>query len=632
MATTETLARITDLIDDGVIVTDPAPLDGEGPTIRYANPAFLRLSGFADGEVVGRTLAALNAAASDGADMAAVLAANATTRTEPADVTFRHRDGSVVRVAVTVHPLPDPGGLTMAFACVLHDRTAEAAAEEQLADRERKLEEAERIAGLAWWEYTPATDTMAWTAPAASLLGLPPAARAPSRREFLERFVHPQDRAQVALAFGTELPRRAIEYRAVRADGSLRMIHTETTCEADAAGGPTRIFAVSRDVTTRWHATEALRDAKEQAEEANRAKSRFLASASHDLRQPLNAMSLLLGVLRNRSIDRGLLAIVDQLQHSLDAMMELFNALLDISNFETGGVQVNHAGLALDHLFNRLHVDFAGPARAKGLELRIVGSRRRVWSDAMLLERVLRNLVANAIRYTPHGGRVLIGARHRGGNLRIDVIDTGPGIPADQLRSIFDEFHQVGNPARRRGEGHGLGLAIVKRAADLMGHVLDVRSVPGRGSRFSVEVPLDPDGQGTRAVPALADAARAPRGCRVLVVEDDPLVAMAMRLVLQDLDCDVLLADSASEAEAAIRAAGAVDLILADFRLPGGVDGIETVGRVRVIVGAEVLAGIITGDLSTEVEARATAAGARCLIKPVRPADLAALVDAACRS
>lgn len=251
----------------------------------------------------------------------------------------------------------------------------------------------------------------------------------------------------------------------------------------------------------------------------------------------------------------------------------------------------------------------------------------------MLLERMLRNLVSNAIRYTPSGGRVLLGARRRGDALRLDVLDTGPGIPPDQLRSIFEEFHQVGNPARQRSEGHGLGLAIVKRGAGLLGHRLDVASTLGRGSRFSIEVPLSADlGDVLQVLSARDEPARATRSSRVVVVEDDPLVALAMRMVIEDMGCEVVVASDGTAAMAALSDGRPVHLILSDYRLAGGEDGVTTVQKLRAMYGPAAIAGIVTGDLSADIQTRAKAIGARCFLKPLRPEQLKALVaEAGCQ-
>jgi signal transduction histidine kinase len=344
---------------------------------------------------------------------------------------------------------------------------------------------------------------------------------------------------------------------------------------------------------------DALAAAKRRADDASQAKSRFLAAASHDLRQPLQAMSLTLGVLDSRLREAPLQQIVSQLQTSLAAMVDLFNALLDLSKFEmaTVEVEVQRGPVPASPLLQRLASDFAGLARAKGLDLRIVPSTVTLWSDAVLLERILRNLVSNAIRYTDHG-RVLVGCRRRGTLERLEVWDTGCGIPEDQLATIFEEFHQLGNPARARAEGHGLGLAIAQRAADLLGHGLDVRSTVGRGSRFSIAVPLaTPAPSAWVPEPVETEPERACSGGVVLVIEDGPLALAAMRLVLEDLRCTVLVATSAADAVVLIATSPPPDLVIADYRLPGGETGVEAITAVRACLGGDLPVCVITGDL-----------------------------------
>ncbi|HEV7370076.1 PAS domain S-box protein [Arenibaculum sp.] len=390
-------------------------------------------------------------------------------------------------------------------------------------------------------------------------------------------------------------------------------------------------FGLVNDITETKRIEAELRRAKEAAERADDAKSRFLAAASHDLRQPLNAMSLLLGVLRPQITDPRATAVAAQMQQSLDAMVELFNALLDISRLDMGAATVRHEPVDTATLFARIETDFRAAAASKGLELRVVGSGMTVWSDPTLIERALRNLVSNAIRYTEHG-RVLLGCRRRGALARIEVHDSGPGIPADRLDDIFEEFYQVGNPARERREGHGLGLAIVRRAMDLLGHRLDVASAVGRGSRFAIEVPACPmPGGAETEAPGTGQAGEAGKpGFPVLLIEDDPLVQSAMRMTLEDLGCRVLAAPSLVEALAALDAEGvAPHLVLADYRLPGGADGLRAIAVLRTRFGPEFSACVLTGDVQANIQAQVEAAGARFLRKPIRPEDIRTIVDAA---
>jgi signal transduction histidine kinase len=371
---------------------------------------------------------------------------------------------------------------------------------------------------------------------------------------------------------------------------------------------------------------EKLRIAKDEAERANAAKSRFLAAASHDLRQPLDAMSLLLGSLHRRVPEGRARELVERLQASMDIMIRLFNALLDLSTLDADAVAVHLGPVSVTTLFEHLHVDYAVAARAKGLDLRIVPSRAVLHSDAVPLERILHNLVSNAIRHTARG-RVLVGCRHRGGILRIDVLDTGPGIPADRLDTIFDEFYQIGNPARSRTEGHGLGLAIVRRVARLLGHRLEVASAPGRGSRFSVEVPVTAESvPSTEEKPSEVTPAR--HICSVLLVEDDPLVAEAMQLVLEDLGCMLQSAASGEEA-LGLASRSEPQLVIADYRLPGDRNGLDTIVALRTKAGRDIPAWVITGDLSLDIQERAARAGVRFLHKPIRPEELGVLVQEA---
>jgi len=245
------------------------------------------------------------------------------------------------------------------------------------------------------------------------------------------------------------------------------------------------------DITQRKQAQDALYEAKREAERSNAAKTRFLAAASHDLRQPLQTISLLIGVLEKtlKISDPNIKDVLANLSETMNDMGGLLNTLLDISRLEGGGVVPRLAELPIDKLFRRLETHFARRSMEKGIQLRLVPSRLVVQSDAALLERVLQNLLSNAIRHTEKG-KILLGCRRRGAKLRIEVWDTGPGIPADQQSKIFEDYYQLENPARDRRKGLGLGLAIVERTTRLLNHPIEVRSTVGKGSVFAVEVPI----------------------------------------------------------------------------------------------------------------------------------------------
>ncbi|WP_207458780.1 ATP-binding protein [Azospirillum sp. SYSU D00513] len=632
MRIADTLSRLAELTNDGILVlaADPVVPDGPGPAILYANPAFLRLSGHAEEDLIGQPLSVLHGQATDRAALQRLFQALAQGRSHEEELVQYRRGGEPFWAALAAHPVTGEGGVRTGVMVVFRDITARRRAEQDIADRERRLTEIQRIAGLGWWSCDLRTRRLTYSDIVAAIFGRAPGAP-PLGIDEVRAMIHPDDRRAAREALERGAAPCTFEVRVLRPHGEVRWVHSEVTVERDDTGKPLFLYGLLRDVTERQRTTEALRRAKEEAESANLTKSRFLAAASHDLRQPLNAMSLLLGVLRTRENAPGTAEVIDQLQQSLDAMMELFNALLDLSQFEMGAYRVNRSAVGLDRLQQRLSVDFAGPAEAKGVELRFVESQAALETDATLMERVLRNLLSNAIRYTPAGGRVLLGCRRRGAHWRIDVLDTGPGIPSEQIQAIFEEFHQLGNPARQREGGHGLGLAIVRRACDLLAHPLDVVSTPGRGTRFSVMVPAAQRSRPPAAEPETAKAVGDQAGCgAVLVIEDDPLVATAMRMMLEQYGCRVRLAQSGTEAlEFAREAAEPFRLVLADFRLPGGMDGIAAVSGLRGAMAPHAVVGIVTGDLSEDIQSRAAQLGARCLIKPVRPDDLRALVEAA---
>ena len=255
-----------------------------------------------------------------------------------------------------------------------------------------------------------------------------------------------------------------------------------------------KILVTIDDITERKRASEALEAARRMAEQANLGKSRFLAAASHDLRQPLQTLSLLRGILAKRIKDQSGSRLVAKFEETLSAMSGMLNTLLDINQLEAGIVRPEIVEFPIGTLLDRLKTEFAYHATAKQLDWRVVASSLNVRSDPRLLEQTLRNLLANAVKYTERG-KVLLGCRRRGNKLRIEVWDSGFGIPAEQLEAIFEEFHQLDNAARERSRGLGLGLSIVQRISDLLGNAVDVRSWPDRGSVFAVEVPLGEDQQ-----------------------------------------------------------------------------------------------------------------------------------------
>jgi signal transduction histidine kinase/CheY-like chemotaxis protein len=369
---------------------------------------------------------------------------------------------------------------------------------------------------------------------------------------------------------------------------------------------------------------EALRVEKEEAHRSNVAKARFLAAASHDLRQPLHALGLLAGTLGDRVHDPEARDLVAQIQRSTRVLEETFDALLDISRLDAGALEVTLSDVRLDPLLARLAHDFQAEASRKGVRLRVVGSRLSVRTDPVLLWRILQNLVSNAVRYTDRGG-ILVGCRRHGDRVRIDVLDTGRGIPPEQRRVIFEEFRRCEDDPRRAHEGLGLGLSIVERLARLLGHEIDVDSTVGRGSRFGV-VAARVQAAGGAAQPRDARPGIDLSGTSVLIVEDDAAARAATRQQLEQWGCEVRAAASAAQACDGL-ASPPPHVIVATDRLADGASGLDAIAAIRAVLGTPVPALLMTGAASADVLAVSRAGGLPLLHKPVAPAKLRALLS-----
>ena len=362
--------------------------------------------------------------------------------------------------------------------------------------------------------------------------------------------------------------------------------------------------------------------ARARAEKANLAKSQLLAAASHDLRQPLHALSLFSGSLQSLALDEEAKDVASRIQSNVAAMEKLFNGLLDISRLEAGVVQSHREPMSCQDLFDRLAGYFDPVAEQQGLDLRFRDTELWIDADPALSEQICVNLVTNALRYTRTGG-VLVAARRRGKRVFLEISDTGIGIArADQDR-IFDEFVQIGNPERDRGKGLGLGLAIAQRLAAILESRIEIASVEGRGSRFSFALP--------RAEPAEpAKVLAAPdlmRGLRVLLVDDDAMVREGAGLLLRQWGVEVALAEDLAPAETLVRESPRFDICLADYRLPGEVNGLSVIAALAAQPNAPKAFCLVTGDMAAEVLAAADAAQVPIIHKPLHPARLRALLN-----
>ncbi len=381
----------------------------------------------------------------------------------------------------------------------------------------------------------------------------------------------------------------------------------------------------------------AAERARREAETANRAKTQFFAAASHDLRQPLHALGLFAEALRHRvGADDEVAHLVHSINASVDALEGLFSELLDITKIDTGGVESRPEPVPLDTLFARLRLHFEPVAFEKGLQLHFHGGQHVAQADPVLLDRVLRNLLSNAIRYTRDGG-VLVAARRRAPALLLQVFDTGVGICEAEQERVFEEFYQVADDTRSafpevgQRKGLGLGLAIVRRLARVMGAPLGLRSTPGRGTVFSLTVPV-----GVRPRPAAPEPPRSRalgltlERRTIVVVEDDPAVRAGLEVLLKSWGAMVVSFEAATNA---MQWASAVDpallvpdLVIVDFRLESGHTGVEVIDHLRTVFGPALPAVIVTGSLMAGHEAEAQVHGFHLLLKPVVPAKLRAMI------
>ena len=372
-------------------------------------------------------------------------------------------------------------------------------------------------------------------------------------------------------------------------------------------------------------ATQALREQKDAAETSNNAKSRFLAAASHDLRQPIHAISLLVSAAQYEKDPAAQSAIIGRIENGTSALSDLLNSLLDISRLDGGGVQIHEEDFALTRIMNNLQNTYQSLAEEKGLDLIIRPTKACTHSDPMLLERILSNFVSNAVRYTPPGGVVYVAVRARGPEWLVQVRDNGPGISPEEQDNIFQEFVQLNNPQRDRSQGLGLGLAIVKRLMHLLSHRVEVRSELGQGATFSVYIPrIELSDTQVQTVSDTAKASNNPslqlKGLRILVVEDDELVRQSFQGLLAMWGAHVDVFEQAELAIAHVKnPEHRPDLIITDHRLGGSHNGLELSREIAQLLSHPIPTLLITGDTEDTSLQRLSESHVQVLYKPVKP-------------
>jgi PAS domain S-box-containing protein len=498
-----------------------------------------------------------------------------------------------------------------------------------LLDREARLQEALRAGGVMAFEWDLAADQVRHSQNAVLILGFG-SKDVVGGSEMLGQ-VHPDDRPHVtACVHGVnpDKPSYSVTFRYQRRNGDSEVwLEQVATAQFDSDGLPTRIRGLTTDITQRKRFEEDISRAQKLAERADRDKSIFLAAASHDLRQPLQTLRLLHGALEQQHPDSERQEITAGIGHSIDTMSSMLSSLLDINRLETGNLRPSKCDFAVNEIFNSVATDLLRPLKDKGLQWHVVPSDLVVRSDKRMLEEMIRNLLSNAIRYTDRG-KILLGCRRAGDKIRIEIWDTGIGIPGDQLPHIFEEYYC--DPERG---GFGLGLAIVRRLGEILEHRVDVRSTPGKGSGFSIEVPRG------RAQVAVSESvltsdfeAELFRGT-VLVIEDETSVRSAINRTLTSMGIGVIGVATVNDAATLMKQEDLCpDLVLCDYNLPGPMNGIESIQSLRAALAWNLPAIVMTGDTRSKTMDAVASHGMSVLVKPFLADELIQLINRLYRS
>lgn len=470
-----------------------------------------------------------------------------------------------------------------------------------------RLKVAASAAGLGIWAWD-FSDCMGWDERMTELYEVPPTLE-PGRIALTYWWsrVHPDDRAPMEVAVrkvkDEHHPMKGT-FRIVLPGDRVRHIQWTLQTQFDAAGNPMGVVGTNEDITARVAAEEELRASKQLAEAANLAKTKFLAAASHDLRQPLTAIALYLHTLRGSGLDENQKELVSQLQHANDTQKNMLNSLLDVARLDANAVLAKFGAVDAEDLFVRIEDMLWMQCREKGLRFIVRYPRKKITlhTDEILLKVILRNLLANSLKYS-NTGTIMVSLRRRGDRALIQVWDTGIGIGLEHMLTVFDEFYQVNNPERDSAKGLGLGLSIVTRLAALIGAEISYRSVLGKGSVFGVSVPLskgeanhprEPRNRNSAAHNG-HDLSRRFVGLRVVIIEDNPGVRNALLTAFKSMAIE---AQAFGDAESALAAPDITeaDYYISDFRLPGPINGLQLLTEIRGRKGSPLQAVILTGE------------------------------------
>ena len=548
-------------------------------------------------------------------------------------------DGSVRRVRDAADIEFDAAGNPTSVVGTVRDITVESDQREALSESERRLRMAQRLARVGSYAWDMVSGEVTWSDEVYRIYGVPPGT--PITIETLPDRIHPDDRARMAARMRAaveepdSLGMEILEHRLLRPDGSVRVAETASEIERDGDGRPIRMIGTVRDITEEREHESALEAARDEAERANRSKGEFLAVMSHEVRTPMNGVLGMLSALEETGLDDRQKKLCDVARTSAEALLVILNDILDASKIEAGKLELEPAPFELRPLLRSI-VHLYGPlARAKGVALDSTiadGTPGWLVGDAGRLRQMMLNFASNAVKFTS-AGSIMVAARTVGepkdgtAMLRVEVSDTGPGIPEDRQAEVFARFNQLDRSFARRFGGTGLGLAITKSLAELMGGRVGLSSRPGEGSVFWLEVPLAIAKGETAA--ERAPSATAPQGAplKILVAEDNATNQLVARMLLESLGHRVDVANDGLEAVEAARARH-YDLILMDVSMPG-LDGIEATRQIRAVPGeqgAVPIFALTANAMDADRESCLEAGMQRVLVKPLNKVALAAAV------
>ena len=534
---------------------------------------------------------------------------------------YIRKDGSVVWGLVTVSPIRKPDGSFEHQVAVVTDIDQRRRAQEALHDSEARYRRLTELSSDWYWEEDANYRCTETSVSALKQLGLDAAKRiGKTRWEIPSVGVSEAHWAAHRADLDARRTFRGFELGRINRRGELVWGSISGAPIFDAQGNFRGYGGVGTDITERKRQEAELIAARQAAENASLAKTRFLAAASHDLRQPIQAINLFLEALNRSSLSEGQKEISAYLSLAVHSLGELLGGLLDISKLDAGIVAPHLAPTNTEAVLRRIEAEFAPVVPENNLHFRLVPRRQdlALRTDPDLLLRILRNIVGNAVKYTEHGG-ILVGARRRGDRGVIQVWDTGPGIASQHLSHIFEEYFQIGNPQRDKTKGLGLGLAIVRRLAKLIGAEVHCRSRLGRGTVFEISLPLATEPSNGSPYPHVAldpEDASGFTGRRIVVIEDDVLVAKAIEQSLGALGMTVTAFNDAQDALGSLEIADA-DFYISDFRLPGGIDGVQLLDAIQRRSARPISAVLLTGDTSPNQIDLSTASNWNVLFKPV---------------